>query len=403
MRIFVQIAAYRDAELCPTLHSMFDNAADPDAISVGLCWQYADDEDLGDFAVDPRIRRVGVPAVKSRGVCWARSITQALYQGEEFTLQLDSHHRFAPGWDRTLINAYEALRLEGIEKPIITAYLPPYEPGVPQEEWSTQPLRISFGGFTQHGPWAVKSEYVEEPELSSLEPARFLSGHFLFAEGSFCKNVPYDPHLYFFGEEQSLSVRAYSHGYRFFHPLFVCCWHHYGRTAMPKHWSDDSQWWAKNERSLRRYNTLLRDAHSTTSQQTHGLGTVRSLDSYAAYTGVDAATRTVSTSALRGGPAPADDPSEPEARPYSALRVPVDARDFALDGERLSFVYVGAHDDQGRELFRHDLTGGQLKTALRDGYVDLDFEASSRYVSWTVWPHAEKLGWLEAKRIPVYW
>jgi mannose-6-phosphate isomerase-like protein (cupin superfamily) len=33
----------------------------------------------------------------SKGLCWARSEIQKLYEGEDYTLELDSHHRFAAG------------------------------------------------------------------------------------------------------------------------------------------------------------------------------------------------------------------------------------------------------------------------------------------------------------------
>ena len=41
---------------------------------------------------------------ESKGLCWARSLIQKLHNGEEYTLQLDSHHRFVENWDEELIN-----------------------------------------------------------------------------------------------------------------------------------------------------------------------------------------------------------------------------------------------------------------------------------------------------------
>lgn len=409
MRIFVQIAAYRDSELCPSLRSLFSNAASPDSITVGLCWQHSDSEHLEEFADDSRIRRVSVPAAKSRGVCWARSITQALYRGEEFTLQLDSHHRFAPGWDRSLIDAYQKLLNEGVKKPIISAYLPAYEPGASADEWEQRPLRIGFGGFTERGPWAVKPEYIEHTEEGQLEAAHFLSGHFLFAKGEFCREVSYDPKLYFFGEEQSLTLRAFTLGYRFYHPLFVCCWHHYGRATMPKHWSDDAQWWAKNERSMRRYNRLLTQASDSESRDPHGLGEDRSLADFAGYAGIDAVNRTITPRAAESSAASALLPGSQTladaegAHNLCAIRVPIDIRDCMIDDDTLSFIYVGVHDEHEGELFRYDVTGDALKDCLRDGYIDLVFRSAVRYMSWTTWPYGEKTGWQKARKIPVHW
>jgi hypothetical protein len=40
-RIFVQIPAYRDPDLGPTLEDLFAKAADPDALRVVVLWQRA--------------------------------------------------------------------------------------------------------------------------------------------------------------------------------------------------------------------------------------------------------------------------------------------------------------------------------------------------------------------------
>ena len=46
----------------------------------------------------------------------------------------------------------------------------------------------------------------------------------IFAKGSFVKEIPYDPNYYFYGEELSMALRAFTNGYSFFHipdvPLF---------------------------------------------------------------------------------------------------------------------------------------------------------------------------------------
>ena len=46
-------------------------------------------------------------------------------------------------------------------------------------------------------------------------------------------NVPYDPTLYFLGEEITLAVRAYTHGYDLFHPSETIVWHEYTRNGRP--------------------------------------------------------------------------------------------------------------------------------------------------------------------------
>ena len=40
MKIFVQIASYRDPQLIPTLDSMIENAKRPKNLRIGICRQY---------------------------------------------------------------------------------------------------------------------------------------------------------------------------------------------------------------------------------------------------------------------------------------------------------------------------------------------------------------------------
>src|SRR5215472_10762002 len=79
--IFVQIAAYRDSECISTITDLFQKAAKPDDLSVGVCWQFlpgVDPETLALNSFQNRVRVLGVDAAKSRGVCWAR------HQAEQF-------------------------------------------------------------------------------------------------------------------------------------------------------------------------------------------------------------------------------------------------------------------------------------------------------------------------------
>ena len=56
---------------------------------------------------------------------WARFlIQQRLYAGEEYYLQIDSHTRFAPRWDETLL---EMLHRCDSPKAVLTSYPLPYE------------------------------------------------------------------------------------------------------------------------------------------------------------------------------------------------------------------------------------------------------------------------------------
>ena len=96
MKIFVQIASYRDPQLLPTLRSMLENAKKPQNLRIGICRQYHPDDkfdSLEEFKGDKRFRVLDVIYTESKGVCWARNQVQQLYQNEDRkSTRLNSSH-----------------------------------------------------------------------------------------------------------------------------------------------------------------------------------------------------------------------------------------------------------------------------------------------------------------------
>ena len=126
MKIFVQIASYRDPQLIPTIKSILENAKKPKNIVLGICRQYHPEDNfdnLDEYRDDKRFRIKDVLYSESKGVCWARNLTQQLYKGEEYTLQIDSHMRFEKDWDDTLIKMIKQLQKKGFPKPLLTGYV----------------------------------------------------------------------------------------------------------------------------------------------------------------------------------------------------------------------------------------------------------------------------------------
>ena len=109
--------------------------------------------------------------------------------------------------------------------------------------------------------------------------SRFVSGHFIFTLGKFVKEVPYDPKFYFHGEEISIAVRAYTHGYDLFHPHKVVIWHEYTRKGRTKQWDDDKDWVNKNNLSHQKNRQLFgMDGEEVTMDfSKYGFGTERTL------------------------------------------------------------------------------------------------------------------------------
>lgn len=287
-KIFVQLASYRDPQLLPTIESLLENADDPNRFVFGICWQYGPEEDPNVFDGNEKYRVYKAHYSESRGLGWARNITNSLYNGETFTLQIDSHHRFLKSWDTMMLQDYfQACKLS--DKPIITTYVPPFTPGQPlpiaaptlmsQYEFSSDKLLMSM-------PWYIPNHQT----LSHVIRARTISAHFFFTSGSFIEEVPYDPDTFFGGyvEEITLSARAFTHGYDFFSPYRCYLFHEYTRVGRPKIWEDNPSQTCKWDIHARnKTRQLMGQEDHGIDMGKYGLGSVRTFHDWEEYGGFD--------------------------------------------------------------------------------------------------------------------
>jgi hypothetical protein len=419
--IFVQIASYRDPELIPTLLDLINKAKKPDRLRIVVCWQHGPDETLAqfwqrgfgkwqmkkadDWAVQhlsyrkAKVELIDVPHMMSQGACWARNRLQQEYGGERYTFQLDSHHRFVEGWDALLIDMLESLR-EGSPKPVLTAYLPGFDPkndtalhGSPQ-----------FMGFFRFGAEGVVmfrgKSFPAEPALDRPVRARFYSGHFTFADGHFAEVVQHDPDYFFLGEEISITVRAFTHGYDLYHPHNLIAWHEYTRQHRVKMWDDHDgeakekgeiaeHWGERNDRAYLRNRALL--GIDGTPSSTHdfgkyGLGTERTLAEYEAYAGISFACRGVHETLLNhkrpespGTPLPDAATWQASLRRANDVRVCVhqntfdehaaipDAQQTLTDASSAVITIYGSDEI---ELHRETVEAADLPQYRQNGWLD---------------------------------
>jgi hypothetical protein len=306
MSIFVSIASYKDPETIPTVIDCYNKAKHKRDIRFGVLLQ----EDNGysnKSLLDPNINIdfIEFDWRDSQGACWARhNIQKLFFNNEDYYLQLDSHHRFIENWDEKLINDIKILQLK-YKKPIIGGYCPGYKPS-DDKNLEDKPMKITaFPDFTDLGdlmfmPKVIKNyEKLRTKNINYIK-ARFLSGHFIFATTEFVKECPYDPLIYFRGEELSLSARAYTYGYDFFHPTTPIVWHEYIRADQIKHWNDhtkDNGFLTTSDKRSSigkgRVRQLLGMENSSIKFTKYGLGKKRSLHEYELYAGLNFAQRTV--------------------------------------------------------------------------------------------------------------
>jgi hypothetical protein len=200
-----------------------------------------------------------------------------------------------------------------------------------------------------------------------------------------------------------MTLRAFTSGYDLFHPHETIIWHDYGRPTAAKHWSDHTKdnsvtrgWHEMDSYSKNKVRRLL------TGQpvDTYGLGMVRSLEEYEAYTGISLKLRKVQDYTVR-----CEEPPNPEAGSdwmgqifTWMVRITLDRAALPVSAlEDCSFWYVGVCGEDGNEIYRQDIPQSQL-AALPSNEPTVvlicEFESGTIPASWTVWPVSDSLGWL---------
>ncbi len=392
--LFVSIAAYRDSQLTATIADCLSKAHQPARLRFGICWQHSAEELPLPYTNDDRFRILDVDWRESRGACWARAEVMMLWRGERWFLQVDSHCRFASGWDETLIGM---MGQTGSPKPILSTYATPFTPGS-SEILTGAPLQMAFQGFTEEGIPHMKPQAI--PDWQSLHRplrARFVSGGFLFAAGIFVREVPYDPELYFLGEEASMTLRAFTHGYDLFHPSETIVWHDYVRKDAVKHWDDHTAKWG--EQDLQSKNKIRRLLAGQPVDR-FGLGIARTVEQFEEYAGLSFRLRKAQDYTVRAGepPNPKMNANWAEAIYPWLVRIRLESRQFPKDcWSDFSFWYIGVHDEDHHEIYRRDLTPEEL-TPLSQQQPEIELicelQSGSIPVSWTVWPVSRSRGWL---------
>ena len=304
-RIFVHIPAYRDRECQWTLRDMFERARHPERIFAGVCWQTVPEEDVDCFLIRPcpeQVRAVEFHARDARGLGWARAKAQALWQGEEFSLQIDSHMRFTEDWDERML---ELLAQCDAPDPVLTHYPAGYDPPDTRENLSRPHVqtivRFLPNGLLDFGiALAPDGVTVDRPM-----PTAAVAGGFIFGSSRILQEVPSDPDIYFNGEEPNLAVRLWTSGFDLFSPQESLIYHYYLRKDAARHWNDAAhrETFELQRRTLRRMRLLCEPGAFSAAELAElgrfGLGTKRSLAQYEAFAGVNFAARSIAVEARR--------------------------------------------------------------------------------------------------------
>lgn len=239
-RIFVSIAAYRDAETRNTINDLFAKATNKSRVFVGVLSQIDHRTDI-EFLIGVRrnVREMVVDSREAKGCTWARStILTQLRKDEEFVLQVDAHSRFDQGWDNHILEEFKSI---GKDNVVLTAYPPAFQIDNPLNT-TPKHVHMKFRDIHISGlPFFLADVSHPQPLPDKPRPTPAVSAGCLFGPKEVFDKVPYDPYVYFFGEEQSYAIRLYTSGVDIYVPTRTFMYHLYYDPSKDKknlHWND---------------------------------------------------------------------------------------------------------------------------------------------------------------------
>jgi hypothetical protein len=285
-------------------------------------------------SVLPRIRINRVDYLKAEGPTVGRFVAQEMMDDQDFYLQIDTHTLFVGGWDVELIVTWQQTNDFNA---VFTTY--PRDAGRMPQWQKLMPsarTRDIAAGFTARSIGVVRntSLYPYDPNLIFFPAtvpvvcsgkflgddmgrmakfdahamlankqhavlAPYFAAGFAFMPARAVRVCRYDVHtpMLFDGEELSFAARLFTHGFNLYAPPTDTVYHAYETGVNPKYWQVDwNQRYYVQLRSSRRINAVLSGTeppqnaltdYSTKEFQRFGLGKVRTIEQYIAYSGVN--------------------------------------------------------------------------------------------------------------------
>lgn len=263
MKIFVSIASYRDRDLANTIKNIYSTAKRPENLFFSIVSHELKNEAIDLSWLDKsQYSYLRFSYKEATGVCAARALANSLLTTEyEYFMQVDSHTRMIRHWDFWQIQHYKLFKKHWGEDYIHSKY--PLSFGKNWEtgedvylEHTNQYRKIVPG-------WSMNENiYVmHQAPLSDMngEIVYGFAGNFSFGSTKAMLQIPYDPNLYFLGEEISLGARAYCKGINIVALPINIAFTNYDRDNIRNghHWEDHENWAAVDQKSRYRLMDLF--------------------------------------------------------------------------------------------------------------------------------------------------
>ena len=285
-KIFVSIAAYKDPCIFDTIKNVYDSAKHKDNLTFGICVQDSAEvcARLKESFSGNQFKFLEVPEGNTQGVCWARSCIQKLITSESYYLQVDSHTRLCTHWNQVLLLLITKCTTK---KSLISSRLTPMD----MSNSKKNVVCDDCAYYMSCEQFANQNKVLYFPKaIKQMSPTvqhwHTVSAHFIFAHTDWTRDVPYDPDMYM-DSEDSLALRTWTHGWDVYYPNIKIGYHYYDRSDARFIYVDDPEWKQKQEIAMKKMESIVHTQEM--------LGSVRTLESYTEYTGIDYAQHRIST------------------------------------------------------------------------------------------------------------
>lgn len=319
--IFVGFASFRDTSCPHTVASIFTAAADASRVFVGIAELHETKEEPSClhpmfeqcqlkpecFVDNIRTRKVSHKVAKGRA--HGKYLAMLLYRGEDYVLMIDSHTRFAPKWDKLVVEMYTSLQ-KSVAKPILSYRPEEFQSKSENEKGSNfdfEPKSTSLlckASFDNDGILTFGSTVVPLASAPKIQP--FLVFRFIFANGSLLSEVPLDPYLPHLttGDDMLYSARVWTHGWDIYSPHTQVAFHADWEnkpvaidTVESQHTLTRVQYLTETK-VVGTSQNLVADTttqrHVVIEADKYGMGSARSLDAYWEFGHIDTSIRKIS-------------------------------------------------------------------------------------------------------------
>jgi hypothetical protein len=186
-----------------------------------------------------------------------------------------------------------------------------------------------------------------------------------------------------------------------FHPHELVIWHSTMREERDGilKWDDDAKrgvdWWTKQEKARAKIRQLFRVEDNGYDLTGYDLGTVRSINDYEKYAGVDFKNKSVQKYTLENSypPTPID---SPWSKSFYHL---VTVQRHELPENDYNSILIAFDDENGIGIYSKSIDGYQLQQFIENG-TPIHYEEYFPYfdkipTKMVAWAYSEKRGWAE--------